>query len=164
MVRSVTPRKSDFPESWLTTSSEMPPEVEISGQKIGETVPTQSSEFDMAASFIKVERKRCITAVHLVLFLCILKKLSQQRCATLTCTCVISVLSCANYHICVLLNAGLANNANNKNGRVCLAFPTWFWNGSLSSEFQLPRQMERTISCEEKLPIGITVTKWLLWC
>lgn len=61
MVCSVTPPKSDFPKSWLTTSSETPCEAEISGQKIGETLPTQCSQFNVAASFSSIERKRCIT-------------------------------------------------------------------------------------------------------
>lgn len=59
MTRSITCRKSDFPSSQWTLSSETPPEIEISGWKTGGTLATPT------------EHWRCIIGVlHRCLAIC----------------------------------------------------------------------------------------------
>lgn len=90
-------RSRGFPNSQPSASSEMPPWVGNSGQKVGGTSTTDlSSESNIAAFFINTGWKRCSTL--LISNLCAVKKSYWQYCAPSTCTRVLFVVLCANYH------------------------------------------------------------------
>lgn len=76
-----------------------PIHVKISCQKVGKTLKTPGSQFNMAAPLINLKWKLYITLfIGYLDFFRSLKRWSWQYCAMSTSTYIVFVLSCANYY------------------------------------------------------------------
>lgn len=86
----------------MTMSSETPPEVGISGLKVGGTLKSPSLQFNLATLVVPTELYNHLP-VHTILCF----NTQTMQCG-----------ECCSVQV-------LANNANNNHRCICLAFPTW---------------------------------------